>query len=51
MSPLDTLLLDPAPFETFVAYRVDSIKGSGPGSGTLSDPLTKLLKVESQPVP
>ena len=34
MSLLDALLLDPAPFDTWVAYRQDGVKGSG----TLNDP-------------
>ena len=34
MSLLDALFLDPAPFDTWVAYRQDGIKGSG----TLNDP-------------
>jgi len=40
MSLLDALLLEPAPFETFVAYRADSIKGSG----TISDPWNAATK-------
>lgn len=34
MSLLDALLLDPAPFEVWIAYRTDGLKGSG----TASDP-------------
>ena len=34
MSLIDALLLDPAPFEVWIAFRADGIKGSG----TLNDP-------------
>ena len=34
MSLLDALLLDPAPFNVWIAFRTDGIKGSG----TASDP-------------
>ena len=34
MSLLEALLLDPAPFDTWLAYRRDGVKGSG----TLNDP-------------
>lgn len=34
MSLMDALLLDPAPFEIWIAYRTDGIAGSG----TASDP-------------
>jgi hypothetical protein len=34
MSLLDALLLDPAPFDVWIAARTDGIKGSG----TASDP-------------
>jgi len=34
MSLFDALLLEPAPFEVWIAYRTDGIKGSG----TLNDP-------------
>ena len=34
MPLIDALFLDPAPFDVWIAYRTDSIKGSG----TASDP-------------
>ena len=34
MSLLDTLLLDPTPFNVWIAFRTDGVKGSG----TASDP-------------
>lgn len=40
MSPLDALLLDPFPLETFVAYRTDGIAGSG----TANDPWNAATK-------
>ena len=40
MSLLDAMLLDPAPFECFVAYRTDGVAGSG----TLNDPFNAATK-------
>jgi len=34
MNLIDAILLNPAPFDVWIAYRMDSIKGSG----TLNDP-------------
>lgn len=44
MSLLDALLLDPYPFECFVAYRVDSIAGSG----TIDDASNIIRQMDSK---
>ena len=41
----DALFLDPSPVHKWLARRADGLAGTG----TLDDPLTKLLKAESQP--
>jgi hypothetical protein len=40
MSLLDALLLDPAPFNVWIAYRTDGIKGAG----TASDPYERVFR-------
>jgi hypothetical protein len=43
MSLVDALLLDPYPFEIWIAYRTDEAKGTG----TLNDPLNGVTRYEA----